>query len=243
MLSEREYSYNIFTDASMFNEYKAFKLSSYQDIIEQASEQHLDNIGSGIPALVSQYNISWVLLSLSAEILSPITDGMRLQARTWCSACRPPLFRRELIFEDRETGSCIMKAATFSTLLDLSTRKVVSDRSVYGRFQGASGPTMIEAFAKYRKSDDALIQVNAIEPSPSWIDCLGHVNNKRYGEMVYNSMDDDMRRHLSELKRLDIWFTHELTLSESVTIFKNMHSLIWRGIRSDGEHAFTLKIQ
>ena len=44
----------------------------------------------------------------------------------------------------------------------------------------------------------------------SQIDCLGHVNNCRYGEFAYDIFTGEEQEKLKDLKRMDIHFLSEL---------------------------------
>ena len=80
---------------------------------------------------------------------------------------------------------------------------------------------------------------------PSWIDGLGHVNNERYGEFVYDALNAEERSRLSALKRLDIWFKTELTEGESFAMERaeTGEAVILRGIiQPAGRESFLMKL-
>ena len=75
---ELEQTYTFRTDTGTQNENRALTLSALQRIIVVISEEHLENIGLDVPHLMREYGVSWILLSLSVDIKSPIRDGERL---------------------------------------------------------------------------------------------------------------------------------------------------------------------
>ena len=54
----------------------------------------------------------------------------------------------------------------------------------------------------------------------SQIDCLGHVNNCRYGELAYDIFTDEEQENLKNLKRMDINFLSELRAGDQFTMKK-----------------------
>ena len=80
---ELEQTYTFRTDTGTQNENRALTLSALQRIIVVISEEHLENIGLDVPHLMREYGVSWILLSISVDIKSPIRDGERLSVRTW----------------------------------------------------------------------------------------------------------------------------------------------------------------
>ena len=51
-------------------------------------------------------------------------------------------------------------------------------------------------------------------------DGVGHVNNTRYGDFVYDAMTDSERDRLGDLKRIDVWFNYELLAGDEFEIIK-----------------------
>jgi len=54
----------------------------------------------------------------------------------------------------------------------------------------------------------------------SHIDCLGHVNNIRYGEFAYDAFAPEEQEKLKDLKRMDINFLSELRAGDHFTMKK-----------------------
>ncbi|MBQ6877110.1 MAG: hypothetical protein IJO22_01765 [Oscillospiraceae bacterium] len=80
---ELKKTYTFRVDTGALNENKALTLSALQRIIVTVSEEHLENIGLDVPKLMKEYGVSWILLSLTAEIKDSIRAGERLSVRTW----------------------------------------------------------------------------------------------------------------------------------------------------------------
>ena len=65
---ELEKTYSFRVDTGSLNENKTLTLSALQRIIVTVSEEHLENIGLDVPKLMKEFGVSWILLSLTAEI-------------------------------------------------------------------------------------------------------------------------------------------------------------------------------
>ena len=117
---ELEKTYSFRVDTGSLNENKTLTLSALQRIIVTVSEEHLENIGLDVPKLMKEFGVSWILLSMSVDIKSPIRDGERLSVRTWHTEKKGVYFRRE-IEVCHPDGTVAAVAATFSSIFDMKT--------------------------------------------------------------------------------------------------------------------------
>ena len=174
---ELEQTYIFRTDTGTQNENRALTLSALQRIIVVISEEHLENIGLDVPHLMREYGVSWILLSISVEIKSPIRDGERLSVRTWHTEKKGIYYRREVEILHPD-GSVAAVAATFSSIFDMKTRKLCNDPEVLEKVnQLGNGEKLLEAESRIKIKPDDFPVVMTQKVMPSWIDSLGHVNN------------------------------------------------------------------
>ena len=68
----------------------------------------------------------------------------------------------------------------------------------------------------------SVVEVRKVRPSMT--DGVGHVNNTRYGDFVYDAMTADERDRLCNLKRIDVWFNYELLEGDEFQIIKSCES-------------------
>ena len=208
-MEEREFSYPLELGVSMFNGLGALKISAYQELYMQAVEPHLKNIGMDEALLMREYSAAWVLIAMTAEPRRAIRPGETLHARTWNSTEMPRLlFRREFAVYDEEENE-VLVGATFSALLDLSTRRVCTDRTLLGRFTLPAGETLLEASDRLRLKTPETEPLEVRTARPSWEDAVGHVNNFRYGELVYDALRAEDRAAMDRLSRLELYFVAE----------------------------------
>ncbi len=241
---EKEYYFRVDTGAQ--NENHAMTLSALQRAIVTASEEHLKNIGLDVPKLMSEYGVSWILLSLSIDIRDRIRGGELLSIRTWHTNKKGVYYRRD--FEIRhEDGTVAAVAATFSSIFDMKTRRLCTNEKVLELVDElGEGRELFEAAPRLRIKPEELLPVMSQKVMPSWIDALGHTNNFRYGDLITDALTEETRANLGNLSRFELGFTGELRLGESVELRRKDNddgTILAAGIRStDGKPAFLAKL-
>lgn len=219
-MDEKRFSYPLELGVAMFSGAGALKPSAYQELYMQAVEPHLKNIEMDEPRLMSEFGVAWVLFAMTVEPLRPIRPDMTLHARTWNSTENPRLlFRREFCFFD-ETETPVLRGATFSTLLDLKNRRVFTDRETIARFALPAGETLLEASDRLRMKTPELPPAEVLTARPSWEDAVGHVNNFRYGELVYDTLTPDERAAMERLTRMELYFVAETRPGDTLTLHR-----------------------
>jgi len=141
-----------------------------------------------------------------------------MYANTWYSQRRGPFFRRELVFKN-ENGEVMFHGSTFSVLLDVEKRTIHRKKELPFLLGEPIEDFTIEAGPAF-KTNLEFCKVDEREVLNSHIDCLGHVNNCRYGEFAYDAFNDKERQNLAKLKRMDINFTSELRNKDTFSILK-----------------------
>lgn len=241
---EKEYYFRVDTAAQ--NENHAITLSALQRAIVTASEEHLKNIGLDVPKLMSEYGVSWILLSLTVEINDKIRSGELLSVRTWHTNKKGVYYRRD--FEIRhEDGTLAANAATFSSIFDMESRRLCTNEKVLELVDElGEGKELFEAAPRIRIKPEELPPVMSQKVMPSWIDSLGHTNNFRYGDLITDALSDEARAKIGSLSRFELGFTGELRLGESVELRCKENgdgSVFAAGIRScDEKPAFLAKL-
>lgn len=242
---ELEKTYHFRVDTAAQNENKALTLSALQRIIVTVSEEHLKNIGMDVPTLMERYGVSWILLTLSARIKSPVVPGENLSVRTWHTNKKGLYYRRDIEI-CHEDGTLAAVAATFSSIFDMNTRRLCTNEEVLAAVDAlGEGEELFPTESRLRIKPEDFSVVMTQNVMPSWIDALGHVNNFRYGDLITDALSEETRGKLKELSGFDIGFTGELRLGESVElcIKEEENTVFAAGIRSsDGKPAFVSKL-
>jgi len=217
MISEKDKVYELEFEPSALNENNYLKPYAYQNLFAQLVEQHLNNININVDTTM-KYNMAWALMSLSIELVKPVEGCMRLYANTWYSQRRGPFFRREFVFKNRN-GEMMFEGSSFSVLLNVEKRTVYRKKELPFFLHEPTEFFTIEATPTFRTSLD-FDKIDERRVYNSYIDCLGHVNNCRYGEFAYDAFDDNERQNLARLKRMDLYFISELRIDDTFSILK-----------------------
>lgn len=201
--------YPLQADLSMYNQNGIFYPASIQRMAISMITSHLRNLQMGASDLMRIYGISWVLVSFSAEICRPLLPTETFEGRTWHVFTRPPVFRREFVISD--TKGPVVMGATYSTLVNVKTRHICTERALLRNLELENGDTMITATHRAPVLPLGGEDAGKRTVHASWIDGVGHVNNLRYTEMAYDTLTEDERLRVECFRRMDVWFQHELS--------------------------------
>lgn len=246
-MKEKEITHRLRIDISMYDQRGCFYISSYQKLVMNMIEEHLDEFGIGQKYLMENLGISWVLLYNCIELKKPLSPDMKLTAITWNSEIKAPVFRRDFAIYDETNGEEIARGATLSTLFDHNERKVCTDREKIRSISLEEGEKICDIERRFRpvcefcKADERIAR-------PSMADGIGHVNNTRYGEFVYDAMSDEERRKLAFVRRIDNWFFSELVPGDEFCISRgntddDSDAVFFMGSKvEDGKNTFAVKL-
>ncbi len=217
MILETERTYELVNELSDLNENNLLKPHGYQKLFVELGDRHLDKIDINVDTTMES-NLAWAFISISIEIVKPIEGITRLIGKTWHSGRRGPFYRREYLFTD-EKGEILIKGASFSVLLDMDKRTVYRKRETPFYISDPIEDHIIEAKPNNKINLD-FTKIDERIAYNSYIDCLGHVNNTRYGEFAYDTFTDSEVDNLVKLKRMDIYFKSELRKNDSFSTYK-----------------------
>ncbi|NLP00694.1 MAG: hypothetical protein GX386_10460 [Clostridiaceae bacterium] len=238
MDNEKEFIYEIEPDVSELNEYGYLKPYAYQNLFGKIAESHLNKINLNVDTTM-KYGLAWVLISISLEIVQPVKGCIKLFAQTWHSQRKGPFFRRELVFKD-EKGNILFHGSTFSVLMDLETRTVFRKKEAPFFIGPPTQEFTIDARPTF-KTNAIFTEIDKRKVYNSYIDCLGHVNNMRYGEFAYDALNDEEKENLHKMKRYEVFFLSELRNKDifSVQRARINNNVIIRGVNeTTGETSF-----
>lgn len=217
MTAEKDCTYELLATASYLNQYSQLKPYAFQVLFEQMAERHLYTLNLNVDETM-KFGLAWALISMSVEVEQPIEKSMTLYAHTWFSQRKGPYFRRELLFQDKD-GRVMFKGSTHSVLLDIEKRSVFRKREVPFPLHEPTEIFLLDSSPSF-KIDTELAPVVERVAQASHIDCLGHVNNSRYGEYAYDAFTEAEQENLKNLKRMDINFLSELRPGDHFTMKK-----------------------
>ncbi len=219
-MNEKSIKHPIHIDISMYNAEGVFTPSAYQRMIMNMIEEHLDALDMGEKYLMENHGISWVLLSCSIELKKQLLPTDKLTGTTWHSGGRIPSFRRDFCFSD-ENGEIVAIGATVSTLFESESRRICLNKDKLSVITVPPQDYILEKLERRLKVNAEPLFVESRRVRPSMTDGVGHVNNTKYGDFVYDAMSEDERANMGRLSRLDVWFVSELREGDEFDVFKD----------------------
>jgi acyl-CoA thioesterase FadM len=232
--AETDHVYPVETEVGDLDANGLLKPHGYQKLFARIAEAHLNRLNLNVDATLP-HNLAWALVTMSFELIRPVTGCTKLMATTWHSQRKGPWFRRELVFRDT-SGEVAFHGSTFSVLLDMTTRGVYRRRETpfpiaapHEVFVMEAGPG-ITFQGTYAAHEERKVR-------NSHIDALGHVNNIRYGEFALDALTQEECARLGDLRRMDIRFVAELRPQDRFVVERAVleNQVGIRGVSQDGE--------
>ena len=233
---EKESVYKINVTMSDLDSKKYLKPSSYLRLINSIIEEHL--ITYGVDAFsIAKYNLGWVLISTSVNIIDPIKEPQTLYARTWHTESNKASFRRDGSFVN-EKGEVVFEFATYTALLNLDTHTIFRKKELPFYLSPGTKEALFPASPSYKQKHDYII-VHDRKVFRSHLDCLGHVNNSNYGDFAYDALSEDEAK-LENISKIEIFFSAELQENESFRSIKahNGNKTIVSAIKENEKHSY-----
>ncbi len=226
---EKDYVYILETDVSDLDANGYLKPSAYPSLFAKLAEKHLNLLDLNVEKTMT-YGLAWALVSISLDITAPVKGCIRLHATTWHSERRGPYFRRELVFQS-DVGEILFQGSTFSVLLDIENRSVFRKKETPFYVKPPDPIFAVEA-SPTNKADYIFTPTDLRTVRNSYIDCLGHVNNTRYGEFAHDALSTEACKSMQYLSHLDMYFSSELRMGNTFLISKAGDP--WDPIMEDG---------
>lgn len=236
-MNETKFEYGYCFVANDFTADGLVKPYAYQNIIQSVAERHLIALGLDT-AMLAEKNLAFVLVGMTIEVkarpgLSDIITG-----KTWHSETKGPYYRRDFEFRLRD-GTPLFSGASFSVVIDLTRRSIVRRLALPEGVGSGSLEFAVKNAAPGLTDVPGCELCETRKIYPSFLDALGHVNNTRYCELACDALSPENSGHFIE--RIGISFCAELTLGDSVQIYKAElpGKTYIRGMRSsDGKKSF-----
>ena len=206
MINELEKTYEIVTEITNLDQRGYLKPSGYQLLINKMIEEHLKSAALDFDHL-APFGLSWVIVSLSIDIKKPILGCQKLQGTTWHAQRKGIIFRREMEMKDT-SGEVVFNASMFSVLFDIKSRSIFKQKELPFSLGEPTTKFLLEASPSFRGKHQ-YVDVHHRCVYRSHIDCLGHVNNCRYGEFAFDTLSE-VEAEMERVKRIDIYFISEL---------------------------------
>src|SRR5690554_2446518 len=219
MKNEKEKVYIIEPLFEHFNENHQLKPYGYQHLINSLANEHLKDTNQGVGTLLlGKY--AWVLVSMSFEVLKEIKDVGKYFGKTWFSGRRGPYYRREFIFTDSD-NNIHLKGASHSILMDLTDRSVYRQKQLPFKSFPENKEYLIKSEPRLKETYSLKNDKPSRKVLNSHLDPIGHVNNLRYTEFVYDEFSHTLINEINNIKRYDLYFQNELKINDEFVVVEN----------------------
>lgn len=243
-IDEFKYEYRKRIDSSMCTLGGCISPVGIQRLCVCTVEEHLENVGLSIHSLMDNYGLSWVLLSLTVKVLSPIRLGDELVIHTKHIRNKGVIYKRELMLT--RNGERVALAASFSTIIDIATRRICTNKHILDSLPiPPDSESFLDADHRHRVKESEFEFCFKEDVRPCQIDPVGHINNLRYADIVHDALPESVRARLKDINEFSIYFTGELKLSDSYKVMTKQGDDTFEvlGIRqSDLRTAFSAKL-
>ena len=202
-----------------FNEYMKLKSYGYQTMLTRIGEMHLNETDQGIGHVIGGH-YAWVLMSMTIDVIKPINSLDKRNGKTYYAGRKGPYYRREYIIED-DAGNSIVKASSFSILMDLNDRSIYRKRELPFSIFNAHEIHQTDANPQFRDHVTGEF-ITEGKVKNSHVDALGHVNNLRYHEFIYDALTPIEVKKLDHIKRIEVYYHKELMLGDTFQIYKDV---------------------
>lgn len=234
--------YTVFFDANMRNGSDQITLAAYQRMITHFTEQYMKASCEEINALFKD-NIAYIYVADATEILNEFSYDDDIVCNIWISERKGAATRLELVYMNRTRNQISFVSTVFLLVFNKELRRVISDpESVFDFSNFAKGEKLIQAVSRYNSDYSEFREAGERVVLPSWIDAVGHVDNVRYLDMVYDALPAEQRSAMDRLKRYEMYFHRELREGERVKLKildKDESEMAVAGFKEDGMPVFT----
>lgn len=217
MIQEKDKTYLIEPLFAHFSEKYILKPYGYHHLLNVLANDHLKQTDQGIGVILTE-KYAWVLVSMTIEIVEPIVDLKQLLGKTWYAGRRGPFYRREYLIEN-QAGKVVSKGASYSILMDMSSRSIFRGKELPFKSLKEVNEQLINAEPRL-KSDYAFVEISERQVLNSHLDPLGHVNNLRYHEYIYDALSEEEIEKIDKIKRIELYFQKELQKDDQFSISK-----------------------
>ncbi len=234
IIDELSTQYEVDIEFGNYDESGYLSPGGYQSIVNSLADKHLINYDMDF-VKIFEHGISWVLLSISLDIINPIhSKHKKIIGKTWFSGRKGIYFRRELQLQTLE-GEPLFNCATYSTLLNLQTRGIYKNRELPFELMEPTPNLIIEAKPSFKEKLE-YDKGQARTVRRSYIDGLGHVNNGRYGDFCFDALSEELK--MEHLRRMEIYFMSEMRLGQNFstnTAINEAGSTVVQGYNNSSE--------
>ena len=184
------------------------KPSGILDCFQTVAGIHATVLGIGLKKLLKD-NLAWVLMRVKYDVIKQIPKESKVIVKTWPLAVGVVDYDRDYLILD-EDGNVFVKGSSKWVIIDFKDRRIL--RAPYNYPCECLDNRNYKSFDRIRVSFDETSNIlGSYTVRNTEIDILGHLNNVRYADIVFQF-------YPYELKSLQIDYIRETKLGETLTI-------------------------
>lgn len=174
--------------------------------LQEVAGRHAAGLGVSMGRL-RETGLAWVLRRLRVEAAREIRQGERLLVETWPSGVDGVMATREFEIRD-ESGELVGVASSQWVVVNVATRTVVRLPAGVGRLAPAPRAATLKLGRGALPTAETWSTVSPVVVRRGDLDVVGHVNNTRYVEWLWESLPDGVWER-QRLVSLEIVFLGE----------------------------------
>ncbi len=217
MLLLGEYQYRVVS--GYFDRYRRIRPYAIFDVAQEAASSHIETFGLGYESMI-QKNLIWVVARNKFVIDRDISSLKNLKVKTWPQPNGRFDTLRDFYIVDDNDNICV-RGRTMWCLLDLKTKRLapMSNATIEGEFYPhAAFEDKLQKITIDDNDKYVLCLEHRVQPSD--LDWNQHMNNARYGELVYDAMN---LQENEIIYSMEIDYIAQARLGDLITVKMHRH--------------------
>lgn len=205
---------DFFITDNMTGSLNTIKPTAVLDIFQSLAGSHVKLLDLSVDKMISS-GYAWVLQSVKYEKTADIKSETYVKGVTVALKPVGVFYDREYLIRDKN-DNVLIKGTSRWVIVNIKTRKIeLGKRFTYPENELCE-QNMQNEFGKperLRGSETDMTKIGEYEVRKSETDILGHMNNTRYADLIFNFFPES-------LKSLEIEYVKEIKAGECVSVYK-----------------------
>lgn len=205
---------NFFITDNMTGSLKTIKPTAVLDIFQSLAGSHVKLLDLSVDKLISS-GYAWVLQSVKYEKTADIKSETCVKGITVPLKPVGVFYDRDYLIQD-ENGNVLIKGTSRWVIVNIKTRKIELEKRFTYPENEFCEQNLHNNFGKperLRISQTDMTKIGEYEVRKSETDILGHMNNTRYADLIFNFFPES-------LKSLEIEYVKEIKAGELVSVYQ-----------------------
>lgn len=205
---------NFFITDNMTGSLNTIKPTAVLDIFQSLAGSHVKLLGLSADKMISS-GYAWVLQSVKYEKIADLKSETYVKGITVPRKPVGVFYDRDYLIQD-EKGNVLIKGTSRWVIVNMKTRKIELEKRFSYPENEFCEQNLQKEFGKpdrLRVSETDMVKIGEYAVRKSETDILGHMNNTRYADLIFNYFPES-------LKSLEIEYVKEIKAGECVSVYK-----------------------